>query len=75
MLSRMGSVLLAAWISQQETTFMTAAPIGSTGLPEGAAEQVGAVSKGHQQVTAWQVRPRAPPTNSLKSCSGHTTQL
>lgn len=62
----MGSVLLAAWISQQETTYMAAAPMG-TALPEGAEEQVGAASKGYQQVTAWQVRTQQE-VHPLGSC-------
>lgn len=51
----MGSVLLAAWISQQETTYMAAAPMAPAALPEGVGEQAGATGKGYQQVTAWQV--------------------
>ena len=53
-MNRMGSVLLAAWISQQETTYMAAAPMG-TALPEGVEEKVVAASKRYKQVTAWQV--------------------
>ena len=54
----MGSVLLAAWISQQDTTYMAAAPMAPSigAVPEGSGEQAGATGKGYQQVTAWQVR-------------------
>lgn len=58
-------MLLSAWISQQETTYMAAAPMTGSALPEGATEHTSVTNKGHQQVTAWQVR--APPSPSEAS--------
>ncbi|KAK9805114.1 hypothetical protein WJX73_010312 [Symbiochloris irregularis] len=52
----MASVLLSAWIAQQETTFMAAAPMTGNTLPEGSShDQGGTANSGQQQISAWQV--------------------